>query len=191
MITDGGGEEINKRRLVILIIVLDRRAINVKELSKKFNVTRRTIQEDLKIISNFTKKYWDFNLATTDGLVNCGENNNLSKFRIYNQLDFNNYTLNKDERILVEYLILSTSNNFITYTDISEIMYVSRSTIVEDQYQLGGLLKSYDVDLDAKAGYGIRINGNELSIRSIYTIIVTEYIYLICMYFNSNYFKSI
>lgn len=190
MITDGGGEEINKRRLDILIIVLDRRAINVKELSKKFNVTRRTIQEDLKIISNFTKKYWDFNLATTDGLVNCGENNNLSKFRIYNQLDFNNYTLNKDERILVEYLILSTSNNFITYTDISEIVYVSRSTIVEDQYQLGGLLKSYDVDLDAKAGYGIRISGNELSIRSIYTIIVTEYIYLICMYFNSNYFKS-
>lgn len=190
MITDGGGEEINKRRLDILIIVLDRRAINVKELSKKFNVTRRTIQEDLKIISNFTKKYWDFNLAITDGLVNCGENNNLSKFRIYNQLDFNNYTLNKDERILVEYLILSTSNNFITYTDISEIMYVSRSTIVEDQYQLGGLLKSYDVDLDAKAGYGIRISGNELSIRIIYTIIVTEYIYLICMYFNSNYFKS-
>jgi len=72
MITDGGGEEINKRRLDILMIVLDRRAINVKELSKKFNVTRRTIQEDLKIISNFTKKYWDFNLATTDGLVNCG-----------------------------------------------------------------------------------------------------------------------
>ena len=43
MITDGGGEEINKRRLDILMIVLDRRAINVKELSKKFNVTRRNI----------------------------------------------------------------------------------------------------------------------------------------------------
>lgn len=171
-------------------MVLDRKIINVKELSKKFNVTKRTIQEDLKIISNFTERYWEFNLIITDGFVSCDKNNNVSKFRIYNQLDFNNYTLNKDERILVEYLILSTSNNFITYTDISDIMYVSRSTTVEDQEQLSELLKSYNVDLDAKAGYGIRIDGNELNIRSMYTIILTECIYLICMYFNSNYFKS-
>lgn len=171
-------------------MVLDRKIINVKELSKKFNVTRRTIQEDLKVISNFAERYLEFNLIITDGFVNCDKNNNVSKFSIYNLLDFNNYTLNKDERILVEYLILSTSNNFITYTDISDIMYVSRSTTVEDQEQLGELLKSYNVDLDAKAGYGIRIDGNELNIRSIYTIIVTEYVYLICMYYNSNYFKS-
>ncbi len=136
------------------------------------------------------KKYWNYNSDLTDGIVIFDEKNNLSQFTIFNQLNFNNYTLNREERILVEYLILSTSRNYITYTDISEIMYVSRSTIVEDQGYLSDLLNDYDIDLSTKAGYGIKIIGNEQNIRRLYKFIITKFLYLICIYFNSNYFKT-
>lgn len=171
-------------------MILEMGEINIKHLSKNFNVTTRTINNDLKHINKFTRKFFNFSLDLIE--VNIKSNIELypNIYMIYSDLDFNNYTLNKEERLLIEYLILSTSNDFITYTDISETMLVSRSTVVEDQEELNELLQKFNIELNTKTGYGIKLLGEELKIRKILTIIITEYIYLIYIFFNCNYFND-
>ena len=70
-----------------------------------------------------------------------------------------------EERI--SYLINDLLNraDWITIDDLAQILFVSRSTVSEDLKEVGERLARFDLSLERRPRYGIRVNGSELKRR--------------------------
>ncbi|WP_172840528.1 BglG family transcription antiterminator [Virgibacillus phasianinus] len=72
---------------------------------------------------------------------------------------------------LVERLLLES--NYVKMEDLADELYVSRSTLQSDLKSVRYIFKLYDLSLDQRPNYGIKIIGNEAQIR----FCISEYIF--------------
>lgn len=68
------------------------------------------------------------------------------------------------EEWLLDYLL--KQHKFVRIDDLSEMLYVSRSTITNDIRNVEDSLKSYHITLIRRPNYGLHIQGSEVDIRN-------------------------
>lgn len=68
------------------------------------------------------------------------------------------------EEWLLDYLL--KQHKFVRIDDLSEMLYVSRSTITKDIRNVEDSLKSYHITLIRRPNYGLHIQGSEFDIRN-------------------------
>lgn len=68
------------------------------------------------------------------------------------------------EEWLLDYLL--KQHKFVRIDDLSEMLYVSRSTITNDIRNVEDSLKSYHITLIRRSNYGLHIQGSEFDIRN-------------------------
>ena len=68
------------------------------------------------------------------------------------------------EEWLLDYLL--KQHKFVRIDDLSEMLYVSRSTITNDIRKVEDSLKSYHITLIRRPNYGLHIQGSEFDIRN-------------------------
>lgn len=68
------------------------------------------------------------------------------------------------EEWLLDYLL--KQHKFVRIDDLSEMLYVSRSTITNDVRNVEDSLKSYHITLIRRPNYGLHIQGSEFDIRN-------------------------
>lgn len=68
------------------------------------------------------------------------------------------------EEWLLDYLL--KQHKFVRIDDLSEMLYVSRSTITNDIRNVEDSLKSYHITLIRRPNYGLHIQGSEFDIRN-------------------------
>ena len=68
------------------------------------------------------------------------------------------------EEWLLDYLL--KQHKFVRIDDLSEMLYVSRSTITNDLRNVEDSLKSYHITLIRRPNYGLHIQGSEFDIRN-------------------------
>ena len=153
--------------------------ITGKYLATINQVTSRTIREDIKILDLSLVD----NGAYIDSVMGQGY-----KLRITDEQLFRNYlkTISGDESAAeigiprlpeerITYLIkrFLLSESYIKLDDLADEMYVSKSTIQNDLAHVKKKLSLYDIRLEARPNYGLKVNADELKLR----FCMAEYIF--------------
>lgn len=180
---------INKRRLDILKLIMLKNSISIDYLSDKFSVTNKTIRNDFKQINNFFKTFSNQKIIIENSNIkfdNIGFLNEVLKL-----IDLRNYTLNNEERIIMSTYILLISSDYVTTSEISDFLLVSKSSVFNDIDLINKKLLKFDLSLESSPGKGLLILGDEINFRETFYYIINNYYYLIKIIENTDNLKSI
>jgi Phosphotransferase system mannitol/fructose-specific IIA domain (Ntr-type) len=109
--------------------------VSFDELTKKYDVSERTIRYDIDKIDYFLKKN-SFNQLLREkgsGIRLDESEENIEKIKeAMRESDMQNYVMSKQERVLFIILMLFEAEDFIKYEEIADKFFVSRKTAIED-----------------------------------------------------------
>lgn len=170
----------NKRRCDILFKLAQRSQdeYKISDLAKYFKVSEKTIRNDIKNINYFLNRYGYNEIKFLgNGCVQfSGKWKDVTIFLKKNNLY--SYKLEKDERIRFIALLLIQSVGYISLDYISEKLFVSRSTIVNDLKDVKNFCQTENLRVISKPSKGILLEGSENHKRSLaYKILCNRYQY--------------
>lgn len=146
----------------------------IKEIRKKFS------EELLKIISSSRKGY-KIIIKDEDFLNYLEELDSSSKIKFMDKLYTNNY-----ERVFYVLRRILTEDDYLKIEDLSNEIYVSRSTLNQDIKEVKRLLNKYELEIVSRPHYGITVKGSELNKR----LCISEYIFHNEMAFINQYMNT-
>ncbi|MDV3428711.1 MAG: PTS sugar transporter subunit IIA [Bacillota bacterium] len=180
-----------KRTCEIIKIIYERpNKFDIKELAQFFSVGIKTIQADIQEINEYFNSKGIASLEITDNRFSIIRTNK-SLYETLNTLSFYDYKLSKDERLIIEALLLIFTPEHITLSNIAEFMYVSRSTVIGDLKYLNDYLSGYDLSTNAMSNTGICINGLEMHIRDLFINILKKYDYLYSLFSHQEGIRNV
>ncbi len=158
----------NTRQIEILMLIKDcYNAVMITDLADLFKVSVRTIQNDIKVIVN--------ELERRDVTLKRDDNNaiyidkSIENEKVINRLtyDFDVYdnilTPNERSQLLLNILLLH--QGYLAINSLSNMMNVSRGTVLSDLNRLRIKLQDYGMIVVASSRFGIKLNGDEKAIR--------------------------
>jgi mannitol/fructose-specific phosphotransferase system IIA component (Ntr-type)/transcriptional antiterminator len=113
----------------------DSEFVSIDELTKKYNVSERTIRYDIDKIDYFLKTNSFKILLREKGVgIRLDETEeNIKKIKeVIRESDIQNYIMSKQERMLFIILMLFKESGYTKYEEIAEKLFVSRKTAIED-----------------------------------------------------------
>lgn len=149
--------------------------ITVEDLMNKYNVSKRTIQNDLSYLIRISpRKGFTLHMQRGQGYL----------LEITNDQLFNEFvdTLKEDifvptrERPAHILSYLSVQNGYISMDNIADMFQVSKTVIKNDMKEVEELAKGYHFVVERKHHYGIRLHGDEKDMKK----------YLVEEYLNQN-----
>ncbi|UTY40042.1 PTS sugar transporter subunit IIA [Allocoprobacillus halotolerans] len=149
--------------------------ITVEDLMNKYNVSKRTIQNDLSYLIRISpRKGFTLHMQRGQGYL----------LEITNEQLFNEFvdTLKEDifvptrERPAHILSYLSIQNGYISMDNIADMFQVSKTVIKNDMKEVEELAKGYHFVVERKHHYGIRLHGDEKDMKK----------YLVEEYLNQN-----
>lgn len=157
-----------------LIKELLNRNMSLKEISNFLNVSERTVRNDISKINNSLIKYNSTIKKLKDNsysltfLDEIGEKIFKNDFFSFDNFNFND----PKDRILYIKLAYLYAENYIKLDDLADEMFISKSTIQNDLREVKNFLENYELKLEFKANYGMKISGDEKSIRKAISDII-------------------
>lgn len=151
------------KRIVSIIQELNQleKCINIADLAKKFEVSERTVRNDLNAINDILKKH-KLNIVTLEkgGRIIRGEN--FPDVLAYvDEKDFYTYKLSKEERKKIASILLISAPGFITLSDIADYLAVSRATVINDLDEIKRYMKDGNLAVHSHPNKGVRVEGAE------------------------------
>lgn len=169
---------LNKRCSQILYkIISSNSPINIAKLSEIFGVSNRTIRYDLDKVDDFLIS---IELPQLQRKPNKGisyECNSLQKNKVFDaigEIDSYDYVLSENERVAIIISDLLSNRNYTTIEKVSNMLLVSRSTVIKDLSVVKKWLKEKNIDFVSHKRYGIKIIGDETHIRKATLNLLTE-----------------
>lgn len=176
----------NKRSCNIIKLLYDRPfCFDVQELADKFSVSAKTIRNDLDQIKEYIEKQGMFLEINDDGKFFINHSG-MALYDILNQLNFYDYNLSKDERLILEFVLLIFSGDYITFSEIADFLCVSRSTVISDFEELNSQLSAYRIKTHGFSSQGVKVIGDETSIRICYMKLLFDNTYLFRLFFSQK-----
>lgn len=167
---------ITKRQQNMIRVLLDYHDyISSNKLAQLLNVSPKTIRNEIKIINTDICGFALILSIPSRGL----------QIEIYNREEFDNWFngINGENIINLisnpidrSYYILGLMlkrDNYIKIDDISNILYVDRTSISRSLKYIRNYLQIFDLKMEQKTGKGLKIIGNEFN----YRLCMVEYIY--------------
>ena len=163
---------LNQREMNILKYLIKKPSSNYKELAEIFQISERTIRNNVDKINLFLKKNKLEEIKIKNGNLIF---NTSQEFSGINFLLDNSYILNQTERIEILKLLFCFSKD-INLTKAADYLKVSRTTIKSDFEILKNEIKSLNLNVKYKQNIGFFISGNKKYIRSLKTEVFSKYI---------------
>ncbi|MFA6941548.1 MAG: PTS sugar transporter subunit IIA [Clostridiaceae bacterium] len=180
-----------KRTCEIIKIIYERpNKFDIKELAQILGVSIKTVQGDIQEINEFFNSKEIASLEIVDNRFSIKKTNK-SIHETLKTLSFYDYKLSRDERLVIEALLLIFTPEHITLWNIAEFMYVSRSTVIGDLKYLNDYLNIYDISTYAQSNTGISINGQEINVRELFVSILIKYGYLYSLFSHQERTKNL
>lgn len=152
----------NKRTISIIqeLCKTDRK-ITIFDLSKQFQVSERTIRNDLNVINDTLREYHMNELILEKGGQVVRGNGFETFLDIISQKDYYTYKLSKEERIKIAAVLLVSSSEYITLSAIADHLFVSRATVIGDLDEIKALVKRGNMEVISHPNKGLRVEGKE------------------------------
>lgn len=151
--------------------------VRIHVFQEKFEVTSRTIRNDIFLINEFLldNELPIINIIRGKGILLNLTDNEFQKLEKLVQTKKEVVYLTREERILDILLSVALSDKKI-FLNKKEVEYlVSKSTIDEDMRQLRLKLTSYDIQLNSNPKLGLILKGKESTIRTmLYSVVCNE-----------------
>ena len=161
------------KRMINLIHELMKKECTVGELADQFNVSQRTIRNDMKAVNELLKSNGFHELTLLrGGKIICAEDFEHILSCIAED-DFYIYKLNKTERKKIASAMLINSSGYITLSAIADSLFVSRATIINDLDGIKEYIKKGKLEVISHPNKGLRIEGKESDKRQFLMKIVT------------------
>jgi len=151
------------KRISSIIYELNKKekAITISDLAEKFQVSQRTIRNDLNAINEIL---WENHLRGLE-LKSGGQIIRDSDFSAIQSFiaegDFYFYKLSREERKKISSALLINSSEYITLSMIADNLYVSRATIINDLDDIKAYIRNGDLEVLSHPNKGLRVEGKE------------------------------
>lgn len=147
----------------------------VEELAELFQVSVRTIRYDLDQINDYLRQNkLPPVVLGKQGVINVSFS--ISEVRSsLTQDGFYSIRLSKEERICFEAVLLICQDHFITLSDLADYLFVSRSTIVQDQSALKLFFRENKLYLFSYSKKGLMLEGEEINRRRLLVKMIRQY----------------
>lgn len=160
---------LDARMKKIIIELSDSEYVTASELAKILDLNEKTVRTTIGKMRDSLDEYWiEIESKTRKGYHLLIYDKEKYQAFINNDecLSKNDIPNNSKEREewLLDYLL--KQHKFVRIDDLSEMLYVSRSTITNDIRNVEDSLKSYHITLIRRPNYGLHIQGSEFDIRN-------------------------
>ncbi len=153
----------------IIIELSGREYVTAVNLAKILNLNEKTVRTTIGKMRDSLEEYGiEIESKTRKGyrLVIIDKNKYqdfMNDDQFLAKTDIPNSSQEREEWLL-DYLL--KQHKFVRIDDLSEMLYVSRSTITNDLRKVEDILKEYHITLVRRPNYGLRIQGVEFDIRN-------------------------
>lgn len=152
----------NKRTISIIYeLCKPNTSDSIKSLAEQFQVSQRTIRNDLNVIGDVLKQNNLSNLELkSGGIICCGED--FEKIlSVVSDGDFYAYKLSKSERVKIAASFIVSSSEYITLSAIADNLFVSRATVINDLDRIKDFIRQGNLKVLSHANKGLRVDGLE------------------------------
>ncbi|WP_269922164.1 BglG family transcription antiterminator [Psychrobacillus psychrodurans] len=151
----------SREKLIIEALIVEQEEITIKELSKKIDVSSRTIQRDLNNVQSILDSY-ELELIRKSGVGVQIIGNEHRKQELVQQLkQFRQREYTLEERLTLILCILYESAEPVKLYSLSKDLGVSISTVSADLMKLEEQLQPVQLSILKKRGYGVELSGTE------------------------------
>ena len=135
--------------------------LRLSDLAEQFQVSQRTIRNDLKEIDSLL-------LEQGLGKLSIGSKGKIQTPEQFETIvaaispeDFYSYKLSRDERIQVAAAMLVSASGYVTLADIAEVLLVSRATVINDLDRIRAFVEQGGLEVLSRANKGLCVVGKE------------------------------
>lgn len=152
----------NKRTVEMIGLLSDRReAQTLQSLAQHFDVSQRTVRNDLKEIGDLLSEN---NLSplkiARGGVIETADD--FSKLqKAVSPTDYYTYRLSREERKMVAAALLINSAGYITLAEIADNLFVSRATIISDLDDIKKFIRDGGLEVTSHPNKGLLVEGKE------------------------------
>ena len=157
----------NRKNIILRVLIENQEFINSGSLAQLIGVTSRTIRNDIKQLT-LELKQKNIELLSIPGKgYQLNRRDHEKALAYYHQkqikiLDIPTLPDDRQTHILSK-LVFAT--NPITFEILADELFVSRSTIEKDFYEIENWLSSHNLHLSKKPSSGVSIQGEEMNLR--------------------------
>jgi len=159
----------SKKRVIKIVEYLsgEQRLVSGKELSAQLGVNDRTIRQD---ISQYRGWLNSFGISVIsdgrNGYRMQAKNEDIKNLNLSYQLETSLDDMESRVRYILD--ILLNSKEWLTIDELSEQIWVSRSTMNRIIKKIRDIFKTYNIEFVSRPRYGIRLEGREIDKRVCY-----------------------
>ena len=135
--------------------------ITIADLSTEFEVTQRTIRNDLREISDLLEQNGASRITFESGGLIVAPKDLSQLLQSAFPENFYAYKLSPEERAGVTAVILVSAPSYVTMAEIAERLFVSRATIIKDLDSIREILQKGNLELSSRANKGLSVTGKE------------------------------
>ena len=186
----GNTPHIDIKMFKILKMFEERKTYSIELISKELNVTSRSVRNYIKKLNNeLGEDVAQLKYLKGEGYKLDIHNHKRLNCIIKENKKANVELNNKEDRILFILKYLVELENVVTLDELAEMIYVGRTTIVNDLKIVKKELKSFGIELTNKQNTGMKLDSNEINIR----IFILNFLYKFQnqSFIESSYYKSI
>ena len=153
----------------IIIELSDKKYVTASELAKILDLNEKTVRTTIAKMRDSVDEYGvEIEAKTRKGYhLIINDKNKYQKLinddAFLLKTDIPNNSKEREEWLL-DYLL--KQHKFVRIDDLSEMLYVSRSTITNDLRNVEDILKNYHITLIRRPNYGLHVQGIEFDIRN-------------------------
>ncbi len=138
-----------------------KQTVSMDEFETYFNVSNRTIRNDIKLISEYLTDHGLGPLKLgKQGIIVTGDD--IRKAReLLMQEGFYSIRLSQDDRISFSAIVLLISDTYVTLAKLAEDLFVSRSTVIQDLDKLKKMFRENNLYLFSHSNKGLLLEGRE------------------------------
>lgn len=168
------------KRYEQILMLLEKGMCTLEEMEQELRVSERTIRGLLQELRKLSHRC-GFRIITISNQgyqLQILDEIRFSNFRSSIENDMQYDSIDKTYRISIILYFLLQQKDFISLQRIAELLDVSRNTIIHDMEEVKLILNQHDMELISKKHYGVKITGDELSIRKLfseYALLLKEY----------------
>ncbi|WP_099159658.1 BglG family transcription antiterminator [Virgibacillus ndiopensis] len=161
---------------IIQLLMKSNDPMTSEELSTHLYVSSKTVRNDIKELNRLLQQR-DLQIDSYRGKgyqLKIMDDEKLTQF-IQEHLEEARGVIPSEPETRVHFLMekLLLQSDYIKMEDLTEELYISRSTLKSDLKIVREILENYSLSLDQKPNYGIKVIGNETQIR----FCISEYIF--------------
>lgn len=164
----------NERQLLLVQSLLSNSKMNITQIAKNYNKSRKTIYNDIDTINFWLKSENIGSISKNElGILYIKTNNNLDILKAINARKEKLQTYSIDER-RAYILFIIIENPFVSIDGITKTLNVSKTSIVNDINDLKSIFLSHDIKLIySKKQYFIK--GDEYKVRGFLTNMLSPF----------------